>query len=156
MFESGEAVISAYEHDKADLHASIKARVPQIWVTITDEAGNELEIEEQLEIHLKRSIAVNVTDEHPVKNRGFDETVKFLKAFWRHPISKQKTLVKVSLDHVGNVTVTFAGSPPLRLGRRPADQLAALGKAFQLLEGMDSGKVDYVDLQFDDVIIRRR
>ena len=72
VFESAEAVTSAYEHRKIDLHAPIKVRVPRIWLKLSDEKGNEVEIEEQLEIDLKRCIAVNVIDEHPVNKRAFD------------------------------------------------------------------------------------
>ena len=72
VFESGEAVISAYEHRKVDLHASIKARIPQISVALSDKKGEELPIDEQLLIDLRRSIAANVTDEHPVQGREFE------------------------------------------------------------------------------------
>ncbi len=72
VFESAEAVISAYEHRKVDLHASIKVRVPLISLRMTDETGAELPIDEQLLIDLKRSVAVNVTDEHPVQPRRFE------------------------------------------------------------------------------------
>jgi len=70
-FESAEAVMSAYDHGKTDLHASVKVRIPTISVRLLDEAGNEQEIEEQLLTDLKRAIAVNVMDEHPVRNRAF-------------------------------------------------------------------------------------
>jgi DNA-directed RNA polymerase subunit beta' len=39
-FESAEAVMSAYEHGKIDLHASVKVRIPTISVRLLDEAGN--------------------------------------------------------------------------------------------------------------------
>jgi DNA-directed RNA polymerase subunit beta' len=71
-FESAEAVASAYEHRKVDLHARIKVRLPLISVGLYNEAGEEMAVDEQLMIDLRRSIAVNVTDEHPVRDREFE------------------------------------------------------------------------------------
>ncbi len=73
IFESSEAVISAYEHRKTDLHANIKARVPEIVVEVTDESGEEIEIDEQLTAQLRHVMAVAVADEHPAQRR----TVEF-------------------------------------------------------------------------------
>jgi len=72
VFESSEAVMSAYEHEKIDLHAAVKVRVPEVLVVIEDEDGEELELEELLEIDLRRSIAVNVVNEHPVRKRHIE------------------------------------------------------------------------------------
>ena len=75
LFESEEAVVSAYEYRKVDLHASIKVRVPQISVVLEDEKGQEVTPDEQLLIELRRSVAINTKDEHPVHERFFDFVV---------------------------------------------------------------------------------
>jgi len=48
IFESAEAVISAYENGQVDLHASIKARIAEVQVSITDEQGEEIEVDQHL------------------------------------------------------------------------------------------------------------
>ncbi len=72
MFESPEAVQTAYEHGAIDLHAPIIVRVPRIHVKLTDAKGNEVELPERLEIELKRAVAERVRDEHPVRERKGD------------------------------------------------------------------------------------
>jgi DNA-directed RNA polymerase subunit beta' len=81
-FESAEAVASAYEYRKVDLHARIKVRIPQIFLTVTDETGEKLELDEELVQDLRRCIAVNVTDEHPVRDRSFEVTLTDQMVQW--------------------------------------------------------------------------
>ncbi len=86
IFESAEAVITAYEHGRIDLHASIKARLPEIIVEATDSEGKEIELNQQLLIELRRAMAINVTDEHPPRERevSFQLTAKMMKETDRH------------------------------------------------------------------------
>ena len=70
VFESAEAVITAYEHRKVDLHAAIKARIPQIFLEGVDDEGNDIAFDPQLMIDLRRAACSNVTDEHPVRERA--------------------------------------------------------------------------------------
>jgi DNA-directed RNA polymerase subunit beta' len=81
-FESPEAVASAYEYRKIDLHARVKVRIPRIYLDILDGDGNRLELDEELVQDLRRSIAINVTDEHPVRNRHFEFTVTDEMVHW--------------------------------------------------------------------------
>jgi len=69
VFESAEAVVSAYEHRKIDLHAPIKVRLAQIEVVTRDRSGKELEVNPQFSIDLRRTMAGHVTHEHPVRAR---------------------------------------------------------------------------------------
>ncbi len=69
VFESAEAVITAYEHNAVDLHASVKVRLPEIVVEATDRNGEKIELEHQVLIGLRRAMAVNVSDEHPPRER---------------------------------------------------------------------------------------
>jgi DNA-directed RNA polymerase subunit beta' len=70
VFESAEAVITAYEHRAVDLHATIKARIPQIFVEALDEEGNDVTIDPQLMIDLRRTVYLNVGGEHPIHERS--------------------------------------------------------------------------------------
>jgi DNA-directed RNA polymerase subunit beta' len=72
IFESAEAVISAYEHRKIDLHAPIRVRIPQIEVVARDRSNNEIEVHPQLIIALRRAVATHVTHEHPVRTRDVE------------------------------------------------------------------------------------
>jgi hypothetical protein len=90
---------------------------------------------------------------HP---RGFQEALKFLEIFWAHEMSKRETVTKISLDRLGNVTVTLGSGPELRLGRRPEERMAALEKITPLLESGERSAVEYIDLQFDNVIVKRK
>ncbi len=69
FFPSAESVISAYQHRKVDLHASIKVRLPQVFLYAYDEKGEQLTLEPQLELDLRRCVAEVAWDEHPVKER---------------------------------------------------------------------------------------
>ncbi len=69
IFESAEAVITAYEHRKIDLHANITARLPIIEVAATGTKGKEVEIDRSLDGQLKHVVAVGASDEHPPKKR---------------------------------------------------------------------------------------
>lgn len=82
IFESAEAVISAYEHRQVDLHASIKARIPETVVEVSDRKGQPIEIDEHLEAELRRAAAVVAFDEHPARERmaEFKLTKKLMDA----------------------------------------------------------------------------
>jgi len=71
-FESTEAVVTAYEHGAVDLHALVTVRVPEILVEVISSDGQPLEVEEQLDIELRRVVADRVGDEHPVRARVFE------------------------------------------------------------------------------------
>lgn len=90
------------------------------------------------------------------RHPGFLEAVKFLKAFWGHPLARLETVTKITLDSFGNVTVTLRGDLQVRLGRRPAERFSAMEKVVPLLEREDRKQIEYVDLQFDSVIVKRK
>jgi DNA-directed RNA polymerase subunit beta' len=69
FFPGAESVIAAYQHRKVDLHASITVRLPQVHVDCYDSKGNELPMEPQFELDLRRIVAEVVSDEHPVRDR---------------------------------------------------------------------------------------
>ncbi len=91
-----------------------------------------------------------------VKGQGYLELVRFLNAFWASPIAQNYSVLTAALDHLGNVSVTMSNGLVIRLGRNPYGRLEALGKIIPLLEDEDRSKIEYVDVQFDDVIVKRK
>ena len=91
-----------------------------------------------------------------VPGRGYTEAIRFMKAFWDHPLSRREAISKISLDHLGNVTAVLGNGPAVRLGRRPAERMKALEKVVLLLQGENRAGIDYVDLQFDNIIVKRK
>ncbi len=91
-----------------------------------------------------------------VKSRGFREAMRFLKLFPSQPLAQKETITKMTLDHLGNVTMTLGTGPQIRLGRRPAERFEVLEKIAPLLDGAERDQLDYVDLQFDNVIVKRK
>ena len=75
VFPSAESVISAYQHRKVDLHASITVRMPQIFARAYDENGEPMEMEPQLELDVRRIVAEIVGLEHPVRDREIELTL---------------------------------------------------------------------------------
>ena len=71
-FESTEAVVTAYEHNAVDLHAPVIVRVPDITVEAFTADGSSMELEEQLDIRVRRIMADHLADEHPARTRVFD------------------------------------------------------------------------------------
>ena len=88
--------------------------------------------------------------------QGFDETVKFADEFQNHVLTRYETLTKIGLDHLGNATITLGQGPEIRLGRRPTEKLNALEQILPLLEGQGREKIAYIDLQFENVIIKHK
>ena len=91
-----------------------------------------------------------------VKSRGFSETMQFLKQYWKHPMSKRETLSRLSLDPAGHLTLTLSGGPDIRLGRQPSHRMQTLVKIMHLLEGPERTEIEYVDLQYDNIIVKRK
>ncbi len=88
--------------------------------------------------------------------RGFREAVEFVTLLREQEFAKYEPLSRVSIDHIGNVGIHFADGPQIRLGRRPVDSLRSLEKVIPLLKREDRTKIEYVDLQFDNVIVKRK
>jgi cell division septal protein FtsQ len=91
-----------------------------------------------------------------VTARGFQECVKFLQAFEKHPMAQYEKVTFLSYDRIGNVDVMLGKGPRIRLGRRPAEVIPSFEKIMALLQGPDRDKIEYIDLQFDNVIVKQR
>lgn len=93
---------------------------------------------------------------HQISLKSYHEAVKFLHAFSEHSLASEEKVTKISLDHSGNVIIHLRQGPPIHLGRRPVERLNALQEMLPLLNREDRTKIDYVDLQFDNVIVKRK
>lgn len=91
-----------------------------------------------------------------IPGSAFPEVVRFLDAYWKHPVSKQEQLTRVFIDHTGNISITLGEGPNIRLGKRPAERLETLEKMMYLLDGEGRELIEYVDLQYDNVIVKRK
>ncbi|MBM3472784.1 MAG: DNA-directed RNA polymerase subunit beta' [Armatimonadetes bacterium] len=65
VFQGPESVETAYAHAAVDLHASIKCRLPDLYVTAV-KGGEEIEIDTRLEMELRRAAAEIKGSGHPV------------------------------------------------------------------------------------------
>ncbi|NLJ35655.1 MAG: DNA-directed RNA polymerase subunit beta' [candidate division WS1 bacterium] len=74
-FPTAEAVITAYQHRQIDLHATIQARVAQIYLRATDENGKSMELDPQLSLDIRRIMTEVVADEHPPRPREVSFTL---------------------------------------------------------------------------------
>lgn len=91
-----------------------------------------------------------------IKTRGFSDAIRFMKAFWNDPLARRETITRMQLDHLGNLSITLGAGPLIRLGRDPIARLPELAKMVHLLEAESRYQIEYVDLQFDHVIVKRK
>jgi len=87
---------------------------------------------------------------------GLSEGIALTKAFVRHPWGRFEKIERVRLDHLGNVSLVLSQGPELRFGREPEKKLNRLSLLESLLKGPDRGRIVYVDLQYQDLIVRKK
>ena len=87
---------------------------------------------------------------------GFSQAVRFMKLYEEMEMSHFEPLTRIGVDHLGNVSMILGNGPQIRLGRRPQECLKALEKTVPLLKSEERSKIDYVDLQYDNVIVKRK
>jgi cell division septal protein FtsQ len=91
-----------------------------------------------------------------LNHRGFIDAVQFLNAYQATALAAQEPVTKIILDHLGNVSVILKEGPEVRLGRRPSQRVEAMKKVAPLLEGEMRKKISYIDLQYDDVVVKQK
>ncbi len=91
-----------------------------------------------------------------LKQKGFHEAMAFVKVFQNSALARREILTKIMLDRIGNVSIVLGEGPEIRLGRKPQERFDALGKAAALLEGEGRKNMEYVDLQFENVIVKQK
>lgn len=87
---------------------------------------------------------------------GFKQAVATVRAFGRHPLSHSEIIDRVRLDHLGNVNLVLLKGPELRLGREPLKRFTALNSLNPLLKGPERDRILYIDLQYQDLIVRKK
>lgn len=87
---------------------------------------------------------------------GFDEAVALVKAFWMHSLGKTEIIDRVRLDHLGNVALVLKNGPELRFGRRPLERIYTLDTVAPLLRGAERGYLVYIELQYQDLIVKKK
>ena len=91
-----------------------------------------------------------------IQNKGFGETLKFLRAYDQSDLARKEKVTKVTLDAYGNVTIRLGEGPDFQLGRRPSEKMEMLTKAMYLFKDEPRDNVDYLDLQFDRIAVKRK
>ena len=88
--------------------------------------------------------------------KGFDQANQFLQEFSKHPLAQFESVSKISLDVIGDVNVTLGKGPELRMGRKPLEAMRSFDKIASILESSERQKIDYIDLQFNNVIVKQK
>lgn len=91
-----------------------------------------------------------------VRKSGILEALNFFQAYQKEWISAQEPVTKMRVDVLGNVSILLREGPEVRLGRRPLQRMEAIKKINPLLESEMRKKIDYLDLQFDDVVVKQK
>ena len=91
-----------------------------------------------------------------LQNKGFAEALRFMKAFRRHELARREAVTRISLDPYGNVTVRLGEGPDFQLGRKASERLAFLTKAIYLFKTEPRENIEYMDLQYDRVAVKRK
>ncbi len=88
--------------------------------------------------------------------KGFEQAIQFFQEFPKHPLAQFESVSRISLDPIGNVRVTLGKGPELRLGRKPLEAMKSFDKIAPILESAERVKIDYIDLQFNNVIVKQK
>lgn len=91
-----------------------------------------------------------------IQNKGFVQALRFLAEFNRHELSRRERVTKVSLDSYGNVTVRLGEGPDFQMGRHPQEKVPMLAKSMYLFKTEPREGIEYLDLQFDRVAVKRK
>ncbi|MBP9866379.1 MAG: FtsQ-type POTRA domain-containing protein [Candidatus Omnitrophica bacterium] len=98
----------------------------------------------------------------PVKGKrqapkGLEQAVAFYHQFQYHPLAATENITRINLDYLGNLTLTLGTGPEVKLGRKPVELLNLLHKLDPIMaDPAERSKVQYVDLQYEDVIVKKR
>lgn len=91
-----------------------------------------------------------------LQNKGFEEALRFMKAYRKHELSRRETVTRISLDTYGNVTVRLGEGPDFQMGRKASERLSFLAKAVYLFKTEPRENIEYMDLQYDRVAVKRK
>lgn len=91
-----------------------------------------------------------------LQNRGFFETLRFLSIYRFHDLARTEKVTRVILDPYGGVTLCLGEGPNFQLGRKPSEKLSMLVKALYLFKTEPRENFEYIDLQYDRVVVKRK
>lgn len=91
-----------------------------------------------------------------LQNKGFFEALKFLSVYRKHALARRETITRIILDPYGNVTIRLGEGPDFQLGRRASERLPFLAKALYLFQTEPRENIEYMDLQYDRVAVKRK
>lgn len=91
-----------------------------------------------------------------LQNKGFAEALRFMKLYRKHELARRETVTRISLDPNGYVTVRLGEGPDFKLGRKPSEVISALTNAVYLLKTEPRENVEYMDLQYGRVAVKRK
>lgn len=91
-----------------------------------------------------------------IQNKGFPEALRFLEVYRRHELSRRETLTRIFLDPYGNITIRLGQGPDFQLGRKASERLSFLTKALFLFNTEPRENIEYIDLQYDRIAVKRK
>jgi cell division septal protein FtsQ len=91
-----------------------------------------------------------------IQNKGFAEALRFMTAFRKHELARRETVTRVSLDPNGYVTIKLGEGPDFKLGRKASESMNSLANAVYLLKTEPRENIEYMDLQYDRVAVKRK
>lgn len=93
---------------------------------------------------------------YQIKSRSFSEATKLLSSYWSSSLSEREDITALEIDQSGSIAIKLRDGIHIRLGRQPSTRLGVMEKISHLLEGDERDKIDYIDLQFDNVIVKKK
>lgn len=91
-----------------------------------------------------------------IQNKGFAEALKFLALYRKNELARRETVTRVKLDPYGNVAVRLGEGPDFQLGRKASERVPFLSKAIYLFQTEPRENIEYMDLQYDRVAVKRK
>ncbi|MFZ5801739.1 MAG: cell division protein FtsQ/DivIB [Candidatus Omnitrophota bacterium] len=88
--------------------------------------------------------------------RGFSGAVQFLNEFRRHPVLREERIEGFTLDSFGGLAFHYEEGPEVRMGRFPSEKIQTLVNALPILHGPDHEGIEYINLEFDEVIVKKK
>ena len=161
--------VNVGRHLPSEIHIEVKKRKPLAYIRfaaaqtygVISEDGMILETVDSRAATGLLIEAPGIGIQHPtmgqkLNHHGFQEAVQYLEAYQNTSLSNQEPVTRILLDSLGNVSVILKEGPEIRLGRRPSQRVEAFKKIGPLLEGDMRKKIAYIDLQYDDVVVKQR
>ena len=91
-----------------------------------------------------------------LQNKGFAEALRFMKVFRSHELARRETVTRINLDPNGYVTIRLGEGPDFKLGRKASERITSLTNAIYLLKTEPRENIEYMDLQYDRVAVKRK